>query len=107
MYEAFRNAINEIFENPDFYQFVYINGIKYKCLASKVEDGIAFTEGGLVNDVNFALDVQITEQNKNNLPRSNDRITFRGKQYKVERVDVDSALCTFKMYIIDNSKGIK
>lgn len=106
MYDSFRKAIADIFDNPDFTQFVYINGIKYTCLVSAVNNDLAFTEVGLQNLINFTIDVQITEQNKNNIPKQNDRITFRNKQYKVAHVDIDSALSTFKLYVISNSKGV-
>ena len=55
MYDTFRNMINDIFNNPDFIEFCYINGIKYKCLVSNVEDGVLYTEAGLEDTVNFSL----------------------------------------------------
>ena len=105
MYDTFRNAIADIFNNPDFTQIVYLNGIQYKCLVSTVNNDVAFTEAGLVDMVNFTLDIQVTDQSRNNIPKQNDRVTFRGKQYKIAHVDTDSALCTFKLYLISNSKG--
>lgn len=105
MYNAFRKMVNDIFNNENFIQWCYINGIKYKCLVSSVEDGMLFTEAGREDLANFTLEVQITEQNLNNLPKENDRLTFRRKEYKVAHTDIDSALSTIKLYIVSNSRG--
>ena len=105
MYNAFRKMINDIFNNENFIQFCYINGIQYKCLVSSVEDGMLFTEAGRQNLENFTLEVQITEQNINNLPKENDKIIFRHKEYKVAHFDLDSTLSTIKLYIVSNSRG--
>lgn len=106
MYDTFRNMVNDIFNNPDFTEFCYINGIKYTCLVSPVTNDIAFTEAGLEDLVNFYIEVQLVDQNKNNLPKENDRVKFRNKQYKISHVDIDSALSTLRLYLISNSRGI-
>lgn len=105
MYDAFRKMVNDIFNNEQFVQWCYINGIKYKCLVSSVEDGMLFTEAGREDLENFTLQVQVTEQNINNLPEENDRIQFRRKEYKVAHLELDSTLSTIKLYIVSNSRG--
>lgn len=106
MYKAFRKMINDLFNNENFTEWCFINGIKYKCIVSSVDGGFTYTEAGLQNMISFNLDIQITEQNKNNLPKQNDRITFRTKQWKVATVDIDSTLSVVRLGICSVSKGI-
>ena len=105
MYDTFRNMMNDIFNNPDFTEVCYVNGIKYICIASSVQNGMYFSEAGLQDTVNFTLDLQVTQQNKNNLPRINDRIQFRHKIYKISHIETDSALSTIKLFLVSNSRG--
>lgn len=103
MYDTFQNMIHDLFNNPDLYEFCYIEGFKYKCFCTTVEGGTYYTETGMVDDVNFALDIQM--KNLDRLPQQNDRIVFRDKEYKISHIDTDSALATQRLYLISNSKG--
>ena len=104
MYETFKEMVKDIFDNEDFIQFCYINGFKYKCLVSAISNEFGFTEVGLVDYVNFTLDIQIADITKD-IPKENDKILFRKRTYKVSHVDIDSALATCKIYLISTSKG--
>lgn len=105
MYNAFRRMINDLFNNEQFVQFCYVNGFKYKCIVSKTNDGVMFTEAGMQDLVNFTLDLQLTEQNYNNPPEQNDRVVFREKEYKISHVELDSSLSTVRLYMVSNSRG--
>lgn len=103
MYQTFQNMVNDLFNNPDFYQWVYIEGRAYKCFCNTLEGGTIFTEAGMIDDVNFYLEIQIKTTDR--LPQQNDRLIFRDKEYKISHIDVDSAIATQKLYLISNSKG--
>ena len=104
MYDTFKEMVKDIFENEDFIQYCYINGIKYTCLVSSISNDLGFTEVGLVDYVNFTLDIQIDKFN-GLFPKPNDKIIFRNNTYKVSHTDIDSALATIKIYLISTSKG--
>ena len=103
MYDTFKNMIHDLFNNPDLYEWVYIEGRAYKCFCNTMDGGFVYTETGMVDDVNFCLDVQINTTDR--LPEQNDRLVFRDKQYKISKIDTDSALATQRLYLISNSKG--
>lgn len=103
MYNVFQNMMNDLFNNPDFYEYCYIQGRQYKCFCSSIDGGIIYTEAGMVDDVDFYLDIQMCTTDR--LPEQNDRIIFRDKQYKIRKIDTDSALATQRLYLISNSKG--
>lgn len=102
-YDIFKEAISQLFQNEDFTEDVYINGFKTKCFCSSISDGIAYTGSGLVDEVNFTLDVQIASLDT--FPQQNDKVMFRGKEYKISHVDTDSAEASLKIYLISVSKG--
>lgn len=104
MYDTFREMVKDIFDNEDFTQECYINGFKYKCLVSSMDNGFEYTVAGLVDTVNFTLDIQIAD-NPTYMPKQNDKIIFRDKVYKVASTDVDSALATIKIYMVSTSRG--
>ena len=104
MYDTFREMVNDIFENEDFIQYCYINGFQYKCIASHITGGEDFTIAGLVDMVNFYLDIQVSDIGIER-PKPNDKVIFRDKTYKVSQVDEDSALATIRLYLISTSKG--
>lgn len=103
MYDTFRAMIKDIFNNDDFTETCYINGFETKCICSSIDGGVMFSDSGMVNDVNFTLDIEIKETDR--LPKQNDRLIFRNKEYKISNIDIDSALATMKLYLISNSKG--
>lgn len=103
MLDAFKQMIQQLYENEDFYQYCYVEGRKYKCFCSSIGDGISFTDAGMVDEVNFTLDLQLRTLDR--MPQENDKVEFRNKFYKVSHVDTDSANTTIKLYLISLSKG--
>ena len=104
MYDTFKDMVKDIFDNEDFTQYCYINGIKYKCLVSGFDNGFEYTVAGLVDTVNFTLDIQVADD-PTLRPKQNDKVMFRDKVYKVASTDIDSALATIKIYLISTSRG--
>ena len=102
-YDTFKEAIAQLFQDEDFTEDVYINGFKTKCFCSSINDGIAFTAAGMVDEVNFTLDVQIASLDI--FPQQNDKVMFRGKEYKISHIETDSAEASLKLYLISVSKG--
>lgn len=103
MLDAFKQMIQQLYEEEDFYQYCYVEGRKYKCFCSPIGDGISFTEAGLVDEVNFVLDLQVRTLDR--FPVEGDKVQFRDKFYKVSHIDTDSANTTIKVYLISFSKG--
>lgn len=84
---AFQRAVNDIFNCEDFLESCIIDGVKYYCICSKMSDQNEYTDAGLVFDVDFTLDLKLPLPK----PVKNDaKVQFRGKQYRVSRVEVDS-----------------
>lgn len=104
MYDTFKEMVKDIFDNEDFIQYCYINGFQYKCIVSSISNDDDFTLAGLVDMVNFHLDIQVDDIGIER-PKANDKVIFRDKTYKVSHVDEDSALATIRIYLISTSKG--
>lgn len=103
MYDSFRDMISDIFNNDDFIQYTYVEGRKYKCICSPVSNDVSFTEAGLMDTTNFTLDLELATLDR--IPKLNDKLVFREKQYKVAFVQTDSANTTIKLHLIALSKG--
>lgn len=43
MTNLFKNFMNDIFNNKDIVDEVYINGYSYICVCSEIRDGMSFT----------------------------------------------------------------
>jgi hypothetical protein len=99
----FNDFMNDIFSNEDFLEECIIEDKIYKCIASALTGGIAFTEAGLESDVNFTLDICLPVKN---MPVKNQKVIFRNKKYKISYIDTDSANASIKLYLISLSKGI-
>lgn len=102
-YDTFKEAISQLFQDEDFTEDVYINGFKTKCFCSSISDSIAFTGAGMIDEVNFVLDVQIASLDF--MPQQNDKVLFRNKEYKISHTETDSANASIKLYLISLSKG--
>ena len=99
----FNEFMNDVFNNPDFLEDVWIDNLHYKCIASGIADGITFSEAGLQSDENFTLDLKLPVKK---MPEENQRVKFRNKWYKISHVDTDSAAASIKVYLVSTSKGI-
>lgn len=103
MYDVFKEMVSQLFNNPDLYQYVWIEGRKYKCICSSLAGGVMFTEAGMVDQANFTLDLELATLDR--IPHQNDKLVFRDKQYKVSHIETDSANTSIKVYMISMSKG--
>lgn len=103
MDSTFKDMVAEIFSNQAFTEDVYINGFSEKCIQSSIADNIMYTEAGMVDGVNFTLDLQVDSIHR--MPEEGDKVEYRGKFYKVASTETDSANASIKLYLISLSKG--
>ena len=100
---AFDILINDVFNNQDFLEKCWINGLYYDCIVSNIEDGIAFSEVGMESEETFTLDLKLP---LNPYPKKNDQVRFKDKLYKISEIVPDSAFKSVKIHLISISKGI-
>ncbi len=98
----FKRAVDTIFQCKDFLEEVIIDGQVYKCIQSRVSSENSYTDAGLVDETDFTLDLQISDLSRKIKPES--KVSFRGKQYRVSRVEEDSAFASLKIYLRDLSR---
>ena len=103
MSNAFEQMIIDIFSNKDFLETCIIKGTLYDCIITAVEDGINYTDAGLVDEEAFTLDIKLPFKD---IVKTNDTVKFRSKMYKISRIVEDSAFKSAKLYLIAISKGI-
>ena len=103
MYDCFKDMMKEIFSNSEFTETCYINGFETTCICSPVGNNILYTDSGLVDGVNFCLDLQVATLHQ--LPQEGDKVIFRQKTYKIASTEMDSAAASMKIYLIALSKG--
>lgn len=103
MYQTFKDMMREIFSNSQFTETCYINGFQTTCICSPIGNNLFYTEAGLVDGVNFCLDLQIATLHQ--LPKEGDKVIFRNKTYKITSTELDSANVSMKIYLISTSKG--
>lgn len=100
---SFEQMMVDLFSNEDFLETCLINGELYECICTSVEDGINYTDAGLVDEESFSLDIHLPFKN---IVKTNDTVKFRSKMYKISRIVEDSAFKSAKLYLIAISKGI-
>lgn len=103
MYDAFKNMINELYNNEDFIEYCYVEGFKQKCFVSPIADNVIYTDTGLQSGVNFTLDLNIADLQKQ--PKEGDKVIFRQKTYKIASTETDSVGACLKLYLIATSRG--
>lgn len=104
MYQTFKDMMQEIFSNNQFTEICYINGFETTCICSPIGNDVLFTEAGMIDGVNFSLDLQIATLHQ--IPQEGDKVIFRGKTYKIASTQLDSACASMKIYLISTSKGV-
>ena len=98
---AFQKAVNNIFKCKDFLETCIIDGETYNCIASKVNSDNAYTSAGLVDETDFTLNIELPLHKP---IKSEDKVMFRGKQYRVGLVEVDCAPAAVRIHLRDLSK---
>ena len=102
MPNEFFSAMQDIFHDPNFRDYCLINGEIFNCICQSTENGVIYSEAGLVNDVNFTLSIQLPISR---MPKNGDICIFKDVKYKVDHVDVDSAHTSITVYLQSQSKG--
>ena len=103
MYQTFKDMMKEIFSNSQFTEVCYINGLQTTCICSPIGNNILYTDAGMVDNVNFCLDLQIATLHQ--IPQEGDKVIFRNKAYKIASTETDSAYASMKIFLISTSKG--
>lgn len=103
MDDTFKNAIRQIFQQSAFTEVCYINRFETTCICSPIGNNFVYTEAGLVDGVNFSLDLQLATLQAT--PHEGDKVQFRGKFYKIASMETDSANASMKIFLISTSKG--
>lgn len=103
MDNTFKDMVAEIFSDEAFTEDCYINGFREKCIQSSISNDIFYTEAGMVDGVNFTLDLEVATLHR--IPEEGDKVEYRHKFYKIASTVTDSANVSMKLYLISNSKG--
>lgn len=98
---AFQRAVGDIFMNVDFLETCFIEGVKYDCIASQVSSDNSYTSAGLVDEANFTLNLKLPLHKP---IKPEDKVRFRGKDWRVGFVEVDSAPAAVRIHLRDLSK---
>lgn len=104
MANAFTEAVKQMFSVKDFIEEAVIDGNVVKVVCSKITDEISWRDTGAENPSDFVLYVQVGDIQK---PRINSKVQFRGDTYKVSYSELDSAGTSYKLYLVEESTGIK
>ncbi len=99
----FEKMMGVIFANKDFLQKCYINNIEHDCIISSVNEDMVFAEAGLEAGQTFTIDLKLPISP---MPKINDKIIYRDKEYKISNIATDSANQSIKLSIIALSKSI-
>ena len=103
MDNTFKQMVAEIFSDEAFIEDCYINGFKENCIQSTIQNNVIYTEAGMVDGVNFTLDLEVAKLHR--IPEEGDKVEYRGKFYKIASTETDSANASMKLYLISLSKG--
>lgn len=98
----FEKLMNDIFSNKDFLQVCKINNKLYTCIKSAITDGIAFTDAGLQNTINFTLDIKLPISED---IQKGDIVIYKNKKYKVASTEEDSAGVSLRIFLQSLSQG--
>lgn len=101
MSNIFQKAVADIFNCKDFLEPVMIDGQMYQCIASALSNENIYSNAGLIDEVDFSLSIQLP------LPRQikpEGKVTFRGKEYRVSRTEIDSAPASVRIHLRDLSR---
>ena len=101
---AFKQAFKAMFAVDDFCEEAIIDGNVVKVVCSSIVDQIAWGDVGAENPASFTLIVDVDDIQK---PRINSKVQFRGDTYKVSYSELDSAGTSYKLYLVEESTGIK
>ena len=99
----FEKMMGVIFSNKDFLQKCYIENVEYDCIISSVNEDMVFAEAGLEAGASFTIDLKLPISP---MPKINDKVIYRDKEYKISNIESDSANTSLKLSLIALSKQI-
>lgn len=93
----FETATEILMTNPDFTDTAVIAGSTVTVVASELSEAEVLTEFGEDAGVSFFLRVEA--RNLATPPKKYDIIQFRGVEYKLDRIDLDSGGLVYRLYL--------
>ena len=97
----FEIATEDIFSNPDFLDTAIIAGNEVPVIASEITADEKLTEFGLDDGVNFFL--RVDRRLLVDPPKKNMLLSFKGTDYRVAKVTLDSAGLVWKIELLSKS----
>ena len=93
---AFEQMIEDCFSVPEFIEyFTTEDGAEIVSVAYSVDVDEQYTEFGMDNGISFYLTCKTADFT----PTKGAKITFRGKQYKIDTFSADAFDLTYKIYL--------
>ena len=90
----FEQLTADVFSNPDFAEIAEINGRNIPAIASEISEEERLTRFGVDDGISFFLRVQ--KIHAVGIKR-HDTVIFRGENFKVDRIYLDSAALMFRL----------
>jgi len=101
MSNPFAQATASIFANADFAESATFGSTSAVVIRSKITEAEELRQFGIDEGVSFFLRVQVASLAAP--PKRNDLVTFGGVEYRVDRVELDSADQTYAVYLKSKS----
>ena len=77
---VFQKAITDIFSDKNFLETCLIEDQIYDVICSPMEQGLVYSDVGLIDDVNFVLNIKLPVPK---IPKKGDNVKFRNVNYNV------------------------
>lgn len=97
MSNIFQNMIEQVFNVPQFRQYMQAPVGTVVCISYSTQTDTAYTQFGVDGGVNFHLTCKV----KDYTPKKGDKIVFRGRTYKVDSFSADSFNLSYDIYLRD------
>lgn len=93
----FETATRQIMSNPDFTEMATFRNSSIVVVASELTESPVLTDYGEDDGESFFLRIEARLLTTH--PEKYELITFRGKTYKIDHADLDSAGLVFRVYL--------
>lgn len=101
MSDPFRQAINDIFADVNFTESAAFGETVVPVIVSAIPAEEKITQFGLDEGVSFTIQVKTSDLAS--APKRNDLITYQGKEYRADRVELESSGIVWKIYLKSKS----
>ena len=101
MSDPFRQVINDIFSDENFTASATFGEAVVPVIVSAIPAEEKITQFGLDEGVSFTIQVKTSDLAA--APKRNDLITYQGKEYRADRVELESSGIVWKIYLKSKS----